>query len=78
MLNWCDKQRIRLVVVGPEQPLADGIVELMQTDNRFVFGPSKAAAQLEAEALAKKKASAGKMKASSPYKMKGSMFQKRY
>jgi phosphoribosylamine--glycine ligase len=49
MLNWCDKQRIRLVVVGPEQPLADGIVELMQTDNRFVFGPSKAAAQLEAD-----------------------------
>tara|TARA_R110000868_G_C10694270_1_gene748628 strand:+ start:14 stop:856 length:843 start_codon:yes stop_codon:yes gene_type:complete len=40
--------------------------------------PEQQAAQLAAEALAKKKASAGKMKASSPYKMKGSMFQKRY
>jgi len=49
LLNWCDKQRIHLVVVGPEQPLADGVVELMQTDRRFVFGPSKAAAQLEAD-----------------------------
>jgi phosphoribosylamine--glycine ligase len=49
MLNWCDKQRIHLVVVGPEQPLADGIVDIMQTDRRFVFGPTKAAAQLEAD-----------------------------
>ena len=40
--------------------------------------PEQQAAQLAAEELAKKKASAGKMKASSPYKMKGSMFQKRY
>jgi hypothetical protein len=40
--------------------------------------PDQQKAQLEAEALAKKKASTNQMKASSPYKMKGSMFQKGY
>ena len=40
--------------------------------------PEQQKAQLEAEALAKKKASTNQMKASSPYKMKGSMFQKGY
>jgi phosphoribosylamine--glycine ligase len=49
MNRWCDQQDIDLVVVGPEQPLAKGIVDALQTDRRVVFGPEKAAAQLEAD-----------------------------
>ena len=39
-----------MVVVGPEQPLVDGIVDAMQVEcpSVRVFGPSKAAAELEA------------------------------
>ena len=49
MQRWCDRNDIHLVVVGPEGPLAAGIVEALQTDQRMVFGPTKAAAQLEAD-----------------------------
>ena len=47
--NWCEKQAISLVVVGPEVPLADGIVDALRTDRRQVFGPSKAGARLESD-----------------------------
>jgi phosphoribosylamine--glycine ligase len=36
-----------LTVVGPEAPLVDGVVDAFQADGRLIFGPSKAAAQLE-------------------------------
>jgi len=39
---------IALVVVGPEDPLAEGIVEDLSVEGCQVFGPSAAAAQLEA------------------------------
>jgi phosphoribosylamine--glycine ligase len=47
--RWCDRQQIHLVVVGPEAPLADGIADDLQTSERLVFGPTKAAARLEAD-----------------------------
>lgn len=37
-----------LVVVGPEQPLADGITDYLQGEGLNVFGPSQAGAQIEA------------------------------
>jgi phosphoribosylamine--glycine ligase len=37
-----------LVIVGPEAPLCDGIVDSLEAAGFAVFGPSKAAAQLEA------------------------------
>ncbi len=37
-----------LVVVGPEQPLAEGITDALQDQGLRVFGPSKAGAQIEA------------------------------
>jgi phosphoribosylamine---glycine ligase len=49
MKRWCDANDIHLVVVGPEGPLAQGITDALQTPTRRVFGPSKPAAQLEAD-----------------------------
>lgn len=40
-------ERIDLTVVGPEQPLAEGIVDLFEASGLTIFGPSKAAARLE-------------------------------
>ena len=45
------KNRINLVVVGPEQPLVDGIVDFFKNDNDLknikIIGPDKKGAQLE-------------------------------
>jgi phosphoribosylamine--glycine ligase len=41
------RERIDLTIVGPEQPLAGGIVDLFEDLGLVVFGPTKAAAQLE-------------------------------
>jgi phosphoribosylamine--glycine ligase len=45
--DFCKLQRIDLVVVGPEGPLVAGIADDLATAGIKVFGPSKAAAQLE-------------------------------
>jgi phosphoribosylamine---glycine ligase len=39
---------LELVVVGPEQPLADGIADFLQEQGLKVFGPCQAGAQIEA------------------------------
>ena len=41
------KNKIELVVVGPEQPLVDGIVDYLNKKKVRVFGPDKYASQLE-------------------------------
>lgn len=41
-------QEIPLIVVGPELPLALGITDALQKPNRWVFGPAKLGAQIEA------------------------------
>ncbi len=38
---------VDLVVIGPEVPLVQGLADLLRAQNIAVFGPSKAAAQLE-------------------------------
>jgi phosphoribosylamine--glycine ligase len=45
--DFCIENNIALVIVGPEQPLVDGLVDYLQTNNIKTFGPSSAAAQLE-------------------------------
>jgi phosphoribosylamine--glycine ligase len=35
------------VFIGPEQPLVDGLVDILQANNILAFGPSKLASQLE-------------------------------
>jgi phosphoribosylamine--glycine ligase len=45
--DWAEAHDIRLVVVGPEAPLALGLADLLATRGVPVFGPSRAAAELE-------------------------------
>lgn len=47
LLKLADLERSDLTVVGPELPLDRGIVDLFQARGRRIFGPSRAAAQLE-------------------------------
>jgi len=41
------EKKIDLVIVGPEKPLVDGIVDFLERNNIKVFGPNKVASQLE-------------------------------
>jgi len=45
--EWALANKIALTVVGPEGPLAAGVVDDFQAHGLRVFGPTKAAAQLE-------------------------------
>lgn len=55
IFEFCLAERIDLVVIGPEQPLVDGLSDFLRERKINVFGPSKAAAQIEAsKAFAKK------------------------
>lgn len=47
VINWCQQHNIDMVVVGPEQPLVDGLADSLLAANIKVFGCNKAAAQLE-------------------------------
>jgi len=47
VIAFCEANGIELVVVGPEAPLVDGLADSLRLAGIAVFGPSKAAAQLE-------------------------------
>ena len=47
LVNFAKKENIDFTIVGPEQPLSLGIVDLFRKNNLLVFGPSKYASQLE-------------------------------
>ena len=49
------KNKIELVVVGPEKPLVDGLVDYLQKFKIKVFGPNKLASQLEGSKIFTKK-----------------------
>ncbi|MCC7402957.1 MAG: phosphoribosylamine--glycine ligase [Bdellovibrionales bacterium] len=55
VLQFCRDNQVDLVVVGPEVPLAEGLADVLRADQRAVFGPSQAAAQLEASKIFAKK-----------------------
>jgi phosphoribosylamine--glycine ligase len=44
---WAQANKIGMTVVGPEGPLAAGVVDEFRAHNMRIFGPTKAAAQLE-------------------------------
>ena len=45
--KFIQKLAIDIVIVGPEKPLVDGIVDFLKENKIKVFGPNKAASQLE-------------------------------
>ncbi|MBI5261173.1 MAG: phosphoribosylamine--glycine ligase [Bradyrhizobium sp.] len=47
VIEFCEKNAVELVVVGPETPLAAGIVDDLASAGIKAFGPSRLAAQLE-------------------------------
>jgi phosphoribosylamine---glycine ligase len=48
VLQLADMLKVDLVVIGPEAPLVAGVADLLRANNYLVFGPNKAAAQIEA------------------------------
>jgi phosphoribosylamine--glycine ligase len=47
LANFSSKEQIDLVVVGPDNPLAEGIVDHLQGKHLRVFGPTRQAAKIE-------------------------------
>ncbi|QBM76780.1 phosphoribosylamine--glycine ligase [Sphingomonas sp. AAP5] len=47
VVAFCAEQSVELVVIGPEAPLVDGLGDSLRAAGVAVFGPNKAAAQLE-------------------------------
>jgi phosphoribosylamine--glycine ligase len=47
LADWAQENKVHLTIVGPEAPLAAGIVDIFRARGLRIFGPTKAAAQLE-------------------------------
>src|SRR5205823_14205922 len=48
IIDFCRRNRIDFVVVGPEAPLVAGLVDALEAEGIAAFGPSAAAAAIEA------------------------------
>lgn len=55
VVKFCHKEKIELVIVGPELPLSRGIVNILLNEGILVFGPSKESAQIESSKIFAKK-----------------------
>ena len=47
LADFAENNNVGLTIVGPEQPLVDGIVDYFESRGLAIFGPSSGAAQLE-------------------------------
>ena len=47
LVKFAQDEQIHLTIVGPEAPLSQGVVDAFRAANLKIFGPTKAAAQLE-------------------------------
>ena len=47
LVAFAQSEDVALTIVGPEQPLVDGVVDAFQAQGLVIFGPSAKAAQLE-------------------------------
>ena len=47
LANFAQEQKIDLTIVGPENPLKEGIVDVFEKRDLAIFGPSQSAAQIE-------------------------------
>src|SRR5688572_10366782 len=48
LINLARDEQVDLTIVGPEAPLAEGIVDAFERFGLRIFGPSRGAAQIEA------------------------------
>ena len=55
LISFLKSHQVDLVVVGPEAPLVEGLVDVLEREGIAVFGPSKRAAQLEGSKVFAKK-----------------------
>ena len=55
LLQFLKENKIDLVIVGPEKPLVDGVVDFLSKENIKVFGPNKKVSQLEGSKIFTKK-----------------------
>ena len=53
--NFCLNNKIELLIVGPEQPLVDGIVDYFESTNIKIFGTNKLSSKLEGSKIFTKK-----------------------
>ena len=53
--NFVISKKIELIVVGPEKPLVEGIVDFFENNNILIFGPNKFSSQLEGSKIFTKK-----------------------
>ena len=51
LLSFAADARVELIVIGPEQPLADGLADFARVKGFRVFAPSKDGARLEASKI---------------------------
>jgi phosphoribosylamine---glycine ligase len=51
LARFAKENQIGLTVIGPDDPLAAGVVDLFETEGLRVFGPSKSAARLESSKI---------------------------
>jgi len=51
LVRFAKQNRVDLTVVGPDDPLAAGVVDLFTTEGLRIFGPTKVAAQLESSKI---------------------------
>lgn len=49
IVEFCKVKNIELVIIGPEQPLVDGLADNLRKNNILVFGPGKNAARIEGD-----------------------------
>ncbi len=47
IVEFCKEKNIDLVIIGPEQPLVNGLADILRENQINVFGPNKEAAQIE-------------------------------
>ena len=47
IVEFCKEKNIDLVIIGPEQPLVDGLANILRENHINVFGPNKEAALIE-------------------------------
>lgn len=49
MAKFCKDNQVSLVVIGPEDPLANGIADALESEGISVFGPRRNGARIESD-----------------------------